>query len=290
MAKFSMAQYLTAVTLFIFNLKVFSAEPSYCVFHNKTNEVPRCRSEFSVYGVAMAINGRSSVQLINSNRSNAKLIVYRKPIKVVDGNPPIFPSFPTILSFSLSNQSGDGLVFLMVPKGYRFTNVGKRSFGRSKMGLLTSKFRVVVVEFDTSFDPQYVNLTEIMLALTLKVYYLLNSAIFHLRIFSLIVVIGLNTLSSGTNRMGISDSVPLLDSSSGRSKYNAKVVQSKSKHCTNYNVDYSNVHTVEDDAISYGTHCRVSSVPSYEQETNRHAITASSEPCCRQSDPSPARS
>ncbi|KAI9174636.1 hypothetical protein LWI28_020423 [Acer negundo] len=43
----------------------------------------------------------------------------------------------------------------MVLKGYRFTDVGKRSFGFSKMGLHTSKFRVVVVEFDTSFDLEY---------------------------------------------------------------------------------------------------------------------------------------
>ncbi|KAI9182371.1 hypothetical protein LWI28_024694 [Acer negundo] len=72
--------------------------------------------------------------------------------------------------------------------------------------------------------------------------------------------------------MGVNDSVPPLDSSGGRSKYNAKVVQSESKHCTNYNVDCKNVHIVEDDAIDCGTHCRVSSVPSNEQETHRRPL------------------
>ncbi|KAI9169888.1 hypothetical protein LWI28_019139 [Acer negundo] len=46
-------------------------------------------------------------------------------------------------------------LFFMVPKGYHFTDVGKRSFGLSKIGLHTSKFRVVVVEFDTSLDLEY---------------------------------------------------------------------------------------------------------------------------------------
>ncbi|KAI9162453.1 hypothetical protein LWI28_027555 [Acer negundo] len=154
MAKFSMTQYLTTVTLFIFNLKVLTAEPSCPVVLNKTIEVPRCRSKIFFYGATMAVNGGSSVQFTTLDHSSARLIVYKKPIKVMDGNSLIFPSFSTILSFSLSNQSGDGFTFFMVLKGYHFTDVGKRSFGLSKIGLHTSKFRVVVVEFDISFDPR----------------------------------------------------------------------------------------------------------------------------------------
>ena len=103
----------------------------------------------------MVVNGGSSVQLTSSDPSSSGRLMYKKPIKLVEGNPPTFPSFSTIFSFSMSNKSGDGLAFFMVPKGYRFTDVGKSSFGLSKMGLHNTKFRVVVVEFDTSLDIEY---------------------------------------------------------------------------------------------------------------------------------------
>lgn len=77
--------------------------------------------------------------------------------------------------------------------------------------------------------------------------------------------IGSNRLSSGTHRMGVNDSVH-------RPKSNAKVVQSDSKHSTNYNVQCTNVHTGEDDAGGCGTHCSASTVPITEQETHRHPL------------------
>ncbi|KAK3183055.1 hypothetical protein Dsin_030341 [Dipteronia sinensis] len=43
----------------------------------------------------------------------------------------------------------------MVPNGYRFTILGKSSFGLSMMGLHKSKSRVIIVEFDTSLDAEY---------------------------------------------------------------------------------------------------------------------------------------
>ncbi|KAK0588670.1 hypothetical protein LWI29_003957 [Acer saccharum] len=156
MAKFSMTNYLTTVILFICGLKVLSAEPSCPVVLNSFHELPRCRSEICLYGDAMVVNGGSSIQLTSSDPSSSGRLMYKKPIKLVEGNPPTFPSYSTtIFSFSMSNKSGDGLAFFMVPKGYRFTDVGKSSFGLSKMGLHNTKFRVVVVEFDTSLDIEY---------------------------------------------------------------------------------------------------------------------------------------
>ncbi|KAI9192561.1 hypothetical protein LWI28_024776 [Acer negundo] len=256
--------------------------------------------------------------------------------------------------------------------GYRSTDVGKRSFGLSKMGYHTSKFRVVVVEFNTSFDPEYGDLNgnhvdidvdiDVDSLLSIKfcnissqnmflysgkklvswidydasakrlevtlcysgnikpVNPLLSYSIDLLKIWhDTDVFVGLtssnanttqmcsvyswtfksmllphwlhshpldpykfatdtktppgsNTLSSCTNRMGVNDSVPPLDSFGGRSKYNAKVFQSDSKHCTNYKVDSKNVHTIEDDAIGCGTHCRASSIPSNEHETHQRPL------------------
>ena len=82
------------------------------------------------------------------------------------------------------------------------------------------------------------------------------------------LVRGSNTFSSGPNRMGVNDSVHPLESCGARSKNNAKDVQSESKHSTIYDVDCTNLHTAEDDAIGCGTHCRASSVPMNEQETH----------------------
>ena len=155
MAKCSMTKYLTTVTLLIINFMVLSGEPSCPVVLSRIDEVPRCRSEISLYGDAMAVNGGSSVQLTTSDRSSAGRLMNNKPIKVVEGKPPTFPSFSTLFSFALSNKSGDGLAFFMVPKGYRFTHVGKKSFGLSTMGFNRSNCRVVVVEFDTSLEPEY---------------------------------------------------------------------------------------------------------------------------------------
>ncbi|KAK3212560.1 hypothetical protein Dsin_017266 [Dipteronia sinensis] len=77
MAKFSMTKYLTAVTLFIINLKVLYAEPSCPVVLKNIDEVPRCQSNFYLYGAAKAVNGGSSIQLTNSGGSSAGQVMYK---------------------------------------------------------------------------------------------------------------------------------------------------------------------------------------------------------------------
>ncbi|KAK3204620.1 hypothetical protein Dsin_018666 [Dipteronia sinensis] len=79
-----MTKYLTIVTLFIINLKVLSAEPSCPVVLGTFDEVPRCWSNFYLYGAAKAINGRYYVQLTNSDGSSVGRVMYKKPIKLVE--------------------------------------------------------------------------------------------------------------------------------------------------------------------------------------------------------------
>ncbi|KAI9165548.1 hypothetical protein LWI28_016107 [Acer negundo] len=98
----------------------------------------------------MAVNGGSSVQLTTSDRSSAGLIVYKKPIKVVDGNPPIFPSFLRFSHFHCPTR----VVMVWLFLWFRRVIV-LLMWVRGHLGLHTSKFMVVVVEFDTSFDPEY---------------------------------------------------------------------------------------------------------------------------------------
>ncbi|KAK3212479.1 hypothetical protein Dsin_017185 [Dipteronia sinensis] len=106
-----MTMYLIAVTLFIINLNVLSAEPSCPIGLNTFDEVPRCQSNFYLYGSAKAVNGGSSIQLTTLDGSSAGRVMYKKPIKLVECNPQKFASFSTNFSFSLSNQSADGLAF-----------------------------------------------------------------------------------------------------------------------------------------------------------------------------------
>ncbi|KAK0583711.1 hypothetical protein LWI29_001861 [Acer saccharum] len=154
MATFFMSKYFTALTLFIFNFNVLSADPSSSFFFKSFDKDPSFESSIALYGDAKVVNGGSSVQLTNSAGSSAGRVMYKKPIKLVEGNPRNLASFSTNFSFSMSKKSGDGLAFVMVPSGFRFSEFGNSSFGLS-MGLNKSKVRAIVVEFDTSRDSEY---------------------------------------------------------------------------------------------------------------------------------------
>ncbi|KAH7553785.1 hypothetical protein ACOSQ2_029654 [Xanthoceras sorbifolium] len=159
MAAFFMSKYFTALTLLIFHFKVLAADPSSSFSFKSFDKDPSFESSIALYGDAKLVNGGYSVQLTNSASSNAGRVVYKKPIKLVEGNPRKLASFSTNFSFSMSNESGDGLAFVMVPSGFRFSELGNGSFGFS-MGREKSKFRVVTVEFDTSRDAKYGDLNE----------------------------------------------------------------------------------------------------------------------------------
>lgn len=102
---------------------------------------PNFESNITLFGDAKVVPSESRVQLTNSVESSAGRVVYKKPIKLVEGKSGRFASISTYFSFSMSaeNGGGDGLVFFMAPRSSNF-----RVFG----GKGESNVSIVAVEFD----------------------------------------------------------------------------------------------------------------------------------------------
>lgn len=108
-------------------------------------------SQFSMYGDAKRIDGNMSVEISGSFVSSAGRLVSKNPIKFVEGNPGRLVSFATTFVFSMSNEKGDGLAFVMVPKEYPMNEFDGGSFGL----LVWRKLKFIAVEFDSFRDEKY---------------------------------------------------------------------------------------------------------------------------------------
>lgn len=126
---------------------------------------PNFNSNLALFGDAKVVNGDSRVQLTKSVSGSAGRVVYKKPIKFVEGSSTkkfsSFSSFSTSFSFSITRGYGEGLGFFMVPRSRRIDNVfdfdgnGNSSFGISLRKGKSNASVVVVVEFDTLKDSKY---------------------------------------------------------------------------------------------------------------------------------------
>ncbi|XP_030474257.2 L-type lectin-domain containing receptor kinase IV.1-like [Syzygium oleosum] len=109
-------------------------------------------SNIAMHGDAEVVGGGPSLRLTGDTVSpGAGSVVYRRPIKVVQGNPEKnLVSFSTHFSFSLSGGGGGGLAFALSPGGSGADEFGDRGspFGLplGKNGTLN---RTVAVEFDS---------------------------------------------------------------------------------------------------------------------------------------------
>ncbi|GAV65482.1 Lectin_legB domain-containing protein [Cephalotus follicularis] len=154
MAILSILRYLTTATVLVFHCKTLSADQDSSFAFKRFGKDPNFEANIALYGDAKVVNGGSSVQLTNSVSSSAGRVMYKKPIKFVEGNPRKSASFSTYFSFSLSREAGDGLAFVMVPSGFDFKVFGNSSFGLP-LGLEKSESRVLAVEFDSLKDAKY---------------------------------------------------------------------------------------------------------------------------------------
>lgn len=159
MATFFMSGYFATLALLIFHFKVLNADPSSSFSFKSFGKGPHLESTIALYGDAKLVNGGSVFQLTDSVSSSAGRVMYKKPIKLVEGNPRNLASFSTNFSFSMSKDNGDGLAFIMVPSGFNLSMSGNTSFGLS-LEMDKSKFRVVAIEFDTLRDVKYGDLNE----------------------------------------------------------------------------------------------------------------------------------
>lgn len=135
----------------IFYFKNIAAE-SNCSFHfKKFDKDSNYVSEIALYGDAKVVNDGLSLQISGPSVSSAGRVMYKKPIKLLDGIPTKLVSFSSSFSFSMSPENGDGLAFIMVPIRFPLNVFNGGSFGL----LSERKFRVLVVEFDTLMDDKY---------------------------------------------------------------------------------------------------------------------------------------
>uniref|UniRef100_A0A7N0ZZI7 Legume lectin domain-containing protein n=1 Tax=Kalanchoe fedtschenkoi TaxID=63787 RepID=A0A7N0ZZI7_KALFE len=106
-------------------------------------------SQISLHGDAALEDGGSLIILTNASVSSSGMAVYEKPLKLVESNPrsgATGVSFSAHFSFSMSEEKGDGIMFLIVPRDSALKFPGKGKFG------LTGSGRFFGVEFDTSMD------------------------------------------------------------------------------------------------------------------------------------------
>lgn len=111
-------------------------------------------SQIALYGDTKVDENGSYVQITGSWNLSAGRVMYRKPIKLVEGNPRRKASFGTYFSFSLSPEDGDGLAFVMLPVGFSLDGYDGTLFGLSNE-LAEKKNRPFVIEFDTKIDAKY---------------------------------------------------------------------------------------------------------------------------------------
>lgn len=95
--------------------------------------------------------GNSSIEITGFSKSSVGRVFYKTPIKLVEGKPKRPLSFTTRFVFSISPEKGDGLAFVMVPLGYPLDLFDGGSFGM----LNNSKFRTLIVEFDTKMNKKF---------------------------------------------------------------------------------------------------------------------------------------
>ncbi|KAL2484785.1 Concanavalin A-like lectin family protein [Abeliophyllum distichum] len=141
MAAFSASRYFMALFLLMnLYLKVQAEDPQNKSFAFKNfGEDSHFESQLALYGDAKVVNGSMSVV------SSVGSVVYKKPIKVVEGNKRKMLSFSMYFVFSMSRDNGERLAFVMTPNGFPL-NVFE---GGSIWLLGERKFRFLAVAFDT---------------------------------------------------------------------------------------------------------------------------------------------
>ncbi|KAL2502989.1 Concanavalin A-like lectin family protein [Forsythia ovata] len=150
MASFLVSRYFMAFFLLNLYLKAVAADPNMSFsFKNFGKDSEEFESQIALYGDAKVAN--DSIQISGSEISSSGRVIYKKPVKFVEGNPTNLVSFSMYFVFSMSSENGDGLAFIIVPVSFPL-NV----FDGCSMGLLGDrKVRFLAVEFDTFKDEKY---------------------------------------------------------------------------------------------------------------------------------------
>lgn len=153
MASLSSSRYLIVIPFLLLYFKTVYSDFNVSFASKTADKGPKFESSFALYGDSKLVsNGDDmSVQLSGSVVNSAGRVLYKEPIKLVEGNPGKMVSFAMNFVFSLPSENGDGLAFLMAPVGYPVNVFDGGSFGL----LAGSKHKFLAVEFDILRDVKY---------------------------------------------------------------------------------------------------------------------------------------
>ncbi|KAG2685955.1 hypothetical protein I3843_10G145000 [Carya illinoinensis] len=149
MAALSISGHLAALSFFILFFESLAIDPDSSFSFTRFENDSIIESKIALYGDAKVVDG--GFQLTGPASSRAGRVMYKSPIKLVEGNSRNLVSFSTYFSFSMSTGNGDDLDFLMVPSGFNISELGNTSSGLS-LGSGKTKIKVVAVKFYTLRD------------------------------------------------------------------------------------------------------------------------------------------
>ncbi|PON37102.1 Legume lectin domain containing protein [Parasponia andersonii] len=161
MASSSISWQFPSFSLLILFFRASALDSNFSFFFPQFGKDPKLESRIDLYGDAKVVIGDYAVQLAGPASSFAGRIVYKKPIKLVEGKPQKLVSFSTFFSFSLSSGSGNGLAFVMLPSSFSVKTFYNSSFGLPVGFVEKGKFKIVVVKFSSFKDDKNDGLVKI---------------------------------------------------------------------------------------------------------------------------------
>ncbi|CAL9220129.1 unnamed protein product [Arabidopsis halleri] len=111
---------------------------------------PSFDKSVALFGDSKLVNDSSSIQLTDSVSQSQGRVFYRKPIHLFKGKERNSVIFSTYFSFSMPNEIGDVLAFVMVPSTLDLSLLGKKDYSSSAFGFLLEYAKnetVVAFEF-----------------------------------------------------------------------------------------------------------------------------------------------
>lgn len=155
MFEFVTFRYIISLLIFVLCFDTLAADSRSFYFKNFSKD-SNFESQLALLGDSKVDNDSLCVELTGSVVHSAGRVVYKKPFRLLEGKPSSLVSFSTYFSFSMSQDSGDGLLFFMVPVDFAVDEFDGGSFGL----LGQRKLRFLSVEFDTSKDQKYSDLDD----------------------------------------------------------------------------------------------------------------------------------
>ncbi|KAI4356564.1 hypothetical protein L6164_000579 [Bauhinia variegata] len=151
MAAFPSSRHLKALTFLFLFLKTLAADPISSFSFTEFQKDPKFKSSVALSGNAKVVNGGYEVQLSGSAGSGAGRVMYKKPIKLVEGKPRQSVSFSTYFAFSILLENMDGLAFVVAPNSFE-GDVFESSTSEFSSGLKRKKSKTISVQFSASKD------------------------------------------------------------------------------------------------------------------------------------------